>query len=353
MATDRGTEVVAVYKRMIQDARPVKTSFATPWIARNMAWVSAGHPAAFAAQGSAPMIDVTPAVPNAYPFSTMIEDCGYAQEWPADRIKVIRGTFQKLALHLGHDDAKRVSLVQLSGFKTAMLKDYEARGRTRNTVKQLLSPLKVAFKWATQNGKIDSNPAAELTVDKVKVGTRPDFTKDETVTILSAARGIDPEQRWFIWIMAATGASNKEIYNAERGDFSMQGETIVWDLRGTKAEARERTIPLPSFLAREGFWQFVQSRPGKLFTGNRIDEKCNDWLESLAITKTLYSFRHKLATVLRNPKLAIGDDLQRYYLGHSGGDVHATYGETLVDYLIEIIERVPYRYRMAASLAAF
>jgi len=28
-------------------------------------------------------------------------------------------------------------------------------------------------------------------------------------------------------------------------------------------------------------------------------------------------------------------------LGHSGGDVHATYGEMLVDYLLEIIERVP------------
>jgi len=232
-------------------------------------------------------------------------------------------------------------LVQLSGFKTAMLRDYEARGGTRNTVKQLLSPVEVAFKWAATNGKIDTNPAADLTVDNVRVGTRPDFTRDETVLILTAARERDPEQRWFTWMMAATGASNREIYSCERADFSLQGETIVWDLRGTKTDCRERTIPLPSFLAREGFWQFIQSRPGKLFTVARVDEQVNNWIKSLKIAKTVYSFRHRLATQLRNPKLAIGDDLQRYYLGHSGGDVHATYGETLVDYLIEIIERVP------------
>lgn len=337
VAVDRGTEVVAVYKRMIRDTRPIRTSFATPWIARNMAWMS-GH--AFAAQ--APMIDVTPAVPNAYPFSLMIDECAVDRSgWPADRIKVIKSTFQKLAAHIGHDDAKRVSLVQLSGFKTAMLRDYEARGGTRNTVKQLLSPVRVAFKWAATNGKIDTNPAADLTVDNVRVGTRPDFTRDETVLILTAARERDPEQRWFTWMMAATGASNREIYSCERADFSLQGETIVWDLRGTKTDCRERTIPLPSFLAREGFWQFIQSRPGKLFTVARVDEQVNNWIKSLKIAKTVYSFRHRLATQLRNPKLAIGDDLQRYYLGHSGGDVHATYGETLVDYLIEIIERVP------------
>ena len=167
VAVDRGTEVVAVYKRMIRDARPIRTSFATPWIARNMAWMSGP---AFAAQ--APVIDVTPAVPNAYPFSLMIDECAVDRSgWPADRIKVIKSTFQKLAAHIGHDDAKRVSLVQLSGFKTAMLRDYEARGGTRNTVKQLLSPVKVAFKWAATNGKIDTNPAADLTVDNVRVGT--------------------------------------------------------------------------------------------------------------------------------------------------------------------------------------
>jgi len=182
VAVDRGTEVVAVYKRMIRDARPIRTSFATPWIARNMAWMS-GH--VFAAQ--APVIDVTPAVPNAYPFSLMIDECAVDRSgWPADRIKVIKSTFQKLAAHIGHDDAKRVSLVQLSGFKTAMLRDYEARGGTRNTVKQLLSPVKVAFKWAATNGKIDTNPAADLTVDNVRVGTRPDFTRDEI--------GVDPHR---------------------------------------------------------------------------------------------------------------------------------------------------------------
>jgi len=86
-----------------------------------MAWMS-GHRAAFAAHPDAPMIDVTPAKPDSYPFSVMIDECAADRSgWPEDRIKVIRSTFQKLAEYLGHDDAKRVSLVELSSFKTKML----------------------------------------------------------------------------------------------------------------------------------------------------------------------------------------------------------------------------------------
>lgn len=283
----------------------------------------------------------------------MIDECAADLDgWPADRVKVIKSTFGKLAAHIGHDDARRVTLPELSSFKSVMLATYKARGGTRNTVKQLLSPVKVAFKWAHANGKLGEdkeNPAASLTVDNVTVGTRADMTGDETVTILTSAREIEAEQRWFVWLMAATGASNKEIYSCTRDDFSLEGATVIWALRGTKAKSRERVIPLPSYLVREGFWQFVQSRqPGqKLFTVNRVDEKVNDWIKTLrcggkTLTKTCYSLRHRLATVLRNPKLHIDPDLQRYYLGHSAsGDVHSTYGEMLTEYLVEVIERVP------------
>jgi integrase len=342
-ATDRGAAFIAGFKQMVREARPKPLP---EWQAFRPDWQFALRQIE-STNESPKLIDVTPAKPDAFSFAAMIEDCAADMLWPADRIKVIKSTFSKLAQHCGHDNAKDVTLPELSGFKTKMLKDYEARGGTRNTVKQLLSPVKVAFKWAAANGRLDSNPAATLTVDKVKVGTRPDFSAAETVLILTAAREIKAEQRWFIWLMASTGASNREIYSCERDDFRLEGETIVWDLRGTKAEARERAIPLPSYLASEGFWQFVQSRPGKLFLTKRVDEKCNDWIKTLTladgepISKTVYSFRHRLATQLRNPNLNIGDDLQRYYLGHSGGDVHSTYGETLVDYLVEIIERVP------------
>jgi integrase len=338
VATDRGAEVLAVFKHMVNDARPLRTSFATPWVARNMAWVS-GH-RMFAAHADAPMIDVTPVVPNGYPFATMIDECAADRSgWPADRIKVIKSTFAKLAEHLGHDDAKRVTLPQLSAFKTSMLRQYEAKGGTRNTVKQLLSPVKVAFKWAHVNGKLDSNPASELTVDNVRVGTREDMTAAETAAILTAARERDPEQRWFCWLMAVAGCSNKEALSCERDDFTLAGETIVWDLRGTKTDYRARTIPLHSSIAREGFWQFVQSKPGKLFTGTRLDEKTNDWIKSLQITKTVYSFRHSMKTKLRTAKVP-GDE-RNYYQGHAAADVAATYGDHLIETLRDYIELTP------------
>jgi integrase len=294
------------------------------------------------------MIDVTPAapaLPEAYTFSKLIEDCAADRSgWPPDRIKTIRSTFAKLAAHIGHDDAKRVTLPELSAFKTSMLRAYEAKGGTRNTVKQLLSPVKVAFKWALANGKIDTNPAAMLTVDNVTVGTRADMSGDEAVTILSAAREIAEEQRWFVWLMALAGCSNKEARSCERADFSMDGDTIVWDLRGTKTDYRERTIPLHSALAREGLWKFAQSKPGRLFTGNRIDEKVNDWIKTLRlgeakISKTCYSFRHAFKTKLRTAKVP-GDE-RNYYQGHAAADVAATYGEHLIETLRDYIERIP------------
>ena len=221
-----------------------------------------------------------------------------------------------------------------------MLRAYEAKGGTRNTVKQLLSPLRVAFKWALANGKIDSNPAAMLTVDNVVVGTRADMSKDETSRILWGARELDGERRWFVWLMAFVGCSNKEALSCEQGDFSMDGDTIVWDLRGTKTDYRERTIPLHSALAREGFWKFVQSKPGRLFTGNRIDEKTNGWIQNtLEIPKTVYSFRHAMKTKLRTAK--VPTDERNYYQGHSAADVAATYGEHLTETLRDYIERIP------------
>jgi integrase len=294
------------------------------------------------------MMDVTPAAPAlpvAYTFSTLIEDCAADRSgWPGERIKTIKSTFGRLAAHIGHDDAKRVTLPELSAFKTSMLRAYEAKGGTRNTVKQLLSPVKVAFKWALANGKIDSNPAAMLTVDNVTVGTRADMTGDETATILTVAREIAEEQRWFVWLMALAGCSNKEALSCERDDFSLDGDTIVWDLRGAKTDYRERKIPLHSALAREGLWQFVQSKPGRLFIGNRIDEKANDWIKTLRvgetkISKTVYSFRHAFKTKLRTAKVP-GDE-RNYYQGHAAPDVAATYGEHLTDTLRDYIERIP------------
>jgi integrase len=352
VATDRGASWIAGYREMIRNAwpqPPVWEVFRPDWFDHPQFLM---RPVGSTATVPAPMVDVTPALPAAYKFETLVDECAADRGgWPADRVKVIKSTFKKLAKFLGHDDARKVTLPELSSFKTSLLNSPRKRGGkiSRNSVKQLLSPIKVGFRWAAANGKLDSDPAATLSVENVVVGTRADMTGDETATILTSARKIADEQRWFVWLMAATGASNKELYSCISDDFSLQGETIVWALHGSKTASRERTIPLPSYVAKEGFWKFVQSRqPGqKLFT-DRVDKKVNDWIKTLPsanggkIAKTVYSLRHRLETLLRNPKLHIDPDLQRYYLGHAAsGDVHSTYGENPTPYLVEIIERVP------------
>jgi len=336
-ATDRGADTVAVFRQLIRGARP-KPLPTWELIPVNMPQFVMRQVGSTATPPE--MINVTPAAPAAYTFTTLIEDCAADRSgWPPERIKTIKSTFARLAQHIGHDDAKRVTLPELSAFKSAMLRAYEAKGGTRNTVKQLLSPVKVAFRWALANGKIDSNPAADLSVENVTVGTRPDMSGDETSRILRGARELEPERRWFIWLMATGGCSNREALSCESDDFSLDRDTIIWDLRGTKTDYRERTIPLHSALEREGFWKFVQSKPGKLFTGNRIDEKANIWIRMLEISKTVYSFRHAFKTKLRTAKVP-GDE-RNYYQGHAAADVAATYGEHLIETLRDYIERIP------------
>ena len=112
VALDRGASWLAGYRQMIRDAKPANQE----WEAFRPSWQFGFRRVGATADlpSDAPeMIDVTPAapaLPAAYTFTAMINDCAADRSgWPPERIKTITSTFGKLAAHIGHDDAKRVT----------------------------------------------------------------------------------------------------------------------------------------------------------------------------------------------------------------------------------------------------
>jgi integrase len=294
-------------------------------------------------QPEAAMVDVTP---PKLTFTAMLDEWFGESNVPEDRQRHIRTIFDKFATMLGHDDATRVDTPAVNNFKKLLLATPNVRNGkplTKNTVKQLLSPIKTAYQYAVNNGLggLKVNPARSITVEGVVVGTRDDFTKEEERTILTAARDQRKEIRWFTWLMATVGCSNKEAVCASRDDFSREGDRVIWDLKGTETDYRARAIPLHSALIAEGFEDWLNSlQPTQaLFSELRIGAKTNDWIKSLGISKTVYSFRHGMKTKLRSAMMP--SDERNYYQGHAAADVAATYGTNLATTLAVYIERIP------------
>jgi len=308
-------------------------------------WIAIGTIDAPAPAPERPMIDVTPA---RLTLSEMVEDCISERGWPDDRANHVRGIFGRLEEMLGHNDGTLVTTADIGRFKKLLLATPNKRNGaaiSRNTVKQSLSPVKVVFQHAINNGlgdgAVTDNPARSVTVEGVVVGTRDDFTKEEERTILTAARDQRNEIRWFTWLMAMSGCSNKEAVNASRDDFRREGDLLTWDIKGTKTDYRARVIPLRAALVAEGFedWLNTLQSTQALFSELRIGAKTNDWIKSLGISKTVYSFRHGMKTKLRSAMMP--SDERNYYQGHAAADVAATYGTNLATTLAVYIERLP------------
>ena len=280
-------------------------------------------------------------------FTAMLDEWFGESNVPEDRQRYIRTIFDKFAAMLGHDDATQVDTPAVNNFKKLLLATPNARNGkkklSKNTVKQTLSPIKTAYQFAVNNGLggLTVNPARSITVEGVVVGTRDDFTKEEERTILAVARDQRNEIRWFTWLMAMSGCSNKEAVNASRDDFIREGDLLIWDIKGTKTDYRARVIPLRSALIAEGFenWLDTLQPTQALFSELRIGAKTNDWIKSLGISKTVYSFRHGMKTKLRSAMMP--SDERNYYQGHAAADVAATYGTNLATTLAVYIERIP------------
>ncbi|WP_438345920.1 DUF6538 domain-containing protein [Methylorubrum populi] len=262
----------------------------------------------------------------------------------------------------------RASLSDASDWKIASLVE-----RSAKSVSNDLYAVKAIYGWAVANGKCPVNPFSGLKQPRAAVkgqrrSTKRDFTDEEAVRVLTAARDRRGYRRWVPWIACFTGARISEICQLERSDIvSSKGNhyfrmTTEYDSEGEESQISEakkakknlknhsskRFIPIHPRLIEEGFMDFVATcKDRDLFSdatpdrfGNRggnATKVISRWVrEKLGITdpriSPSHSFRHRFSTLCKN--FNVPPEMRDRLMGHSSGEASELYGE---DYWISTL----------------
>ncbi len=291
-------------------------------------------------------------------------------------IKAWKPVMVHLIDYLGHDDASRVTAVEIIEWKNLLLNEKNSGGEVRQarTIRDTyVAAAKVIFGWGSENYPELINPVSKV---KVRVPKRTilrndlGFTPDEAITILrgtlkSVPPTLTPQTtlafRWVPWLCAYTGARVNEMTQ-------LRAEDIVWIDQcwvvritpdaGSVKSGKARTVPLHSHLIEQGFIEVVKARKeGPLFyepsrslggsSGNpqykKVGERLAAWVRKLGIIDVgvapNHGWRHMFRTSARShgvPESA-ADAIQ----GHVQKSVGRQYGTFDTNTLALEIEKLP------------
>lgn len=276
----------------------------------------------------------------------------------------------RLADHVRHKDASRVTAEDIIGLKNARL----ASGVSTKTVKDSdLAGIKAVFGWGVANRLLSENPATGITVKRAKAVKLREkgFTDEEAVAILKAAynhqRGQErpktfAARRWVPWLCAYTGARVGEVAQLRKQDIRKEGEewviTITPEAGAVKSkEAREVALHphlvemgFPSFVtgAGEGHLFVTPSRSGDVLgplkgLTNRIAEATREVVKDKNVAPN-HGWRHRFKTV--GMEVGVSERVLDAICGHAPRTVGATYGEVTLKARADAIAKFP-RYEVS------
>ena len=237
-----------------------------------------------------------------------------------------------------------------------------AEGQSPKTIRDAsLVAVKSIMRWGVRNGRLDTNPAADVTIDvrrKAGQGIRG-FSDAEAATILRAAAvEEDPVRRWIPLLCAFSGARLSEACQVRAEDVARVG--VVWAVSFDAAAGplknanSERTIPLHSALIEAGFLEFARRAvSGPLFPGLPPDKfgkrggtatkRLGPWVRGLGLTderlSPSHSWRHRFKTLARRHELR--PDTVDAITGHGRRAVGDTYGEHELMTMQRELEKIP------------
>lgn len=278
-----------------------------------------------------------------------------------------RNTMKRFVNYLGHDDAGRVMVEDVIGFKDHRLAEINPRtGKpiSPKTVKDSdLAGLRAVFGWAVTNRRMAINPAVGITIKlgkKMKVRSLKGFTDSEAKALLTAARNLTrgrerpkifAAKRWVPWLCAYTGARVGEMVQLRKEDVRKEGEHWVLTITpeaGTVKTNEVREVVLHSHLVDLGFPAFVEaSADGHLFltsdakrevrgalrtTKNRITEFVRTVVTDRNVAPN-HGWRHRFKTV----GMAAG--IETRYLDAIQGHAPRTEGDDYGDVTVEVRAR--------------
>lgn len=292
--------------------------------------------------------------------------------------KVWRRHLAHFIAFLGHEDASRVTLVDVVAWKDKLLEEPSDGGKAKSvrTVRDSYLPaVRSIFRWAAGNGKIAHNPAAGVRVGgKRKPSVRDRGLKDgEAQLILAAALTPPPDRlspkrkfarRWVPWICAYTGARVNEITQLRAEDVrKVQG---IWTIHitpeaGGVKDGTARTVALHPHLLDQGFLRAVAGKSGPLFYdpslhrggsgGNpqykKVGEYLARWVREVGVSDPNvppnHGWRHRFKTQAR--LVGIDPETRDAIQGHVARTEGERYGETPVKVIWTAIKKLP-RYRV-------
>jgi integrase len=200
---------------------------------------------------------------------------------------------------VGHDDPRAVSRSHVVNWKQHLLD----LGNSPKTISgSKLAALKSVLGWAVENGHLETNPAAGVSVRRgTKVGSRMrGFERAEAAAILQAsAREKSPVYRWVPLLCAQAGARVSEICQLRVEDIREDGGIWFMDIKAEagslKTHSSERQVPLHPHVMDAGFLDFVRSkRSGPLFFDpkRRRDEAARP--QPKIVAKNVAAWVHRL-----------------------------------------------------------
>lgn len=275
---------------------------------------------------------------------------------------------------IGHDDATRIVLPDIVGWKERLLSEPNSGGRivSARTVRDTyLAVLKSIFRWAVSNGKLPLDPTLGVQVaGKRKATARDRGLTDEEAAIILAATLAPPQgrlsrersfaQRWIPWICAYTGARVNEISQL-RGEDVMRQDGI-WAIlitpeAGSVKTGVARTVPLHPHLIEQGFVAAINGIEGPLFfdparhrggkDGNpqykKVGEHLAKWVRELGVTRTTvwpdHGWRHRFKTQAR--LVGMDPETRDAIQGHAPRSEGEAYGEVPTELMFREIAKLP------------
>ncbi len=284
--------------------------------------------------------------------------------------------FKHLRKFLGHDDARRMSKVDLMSWRNELMKT-----RAAKTVSDVyLASVRTVLNWALREDRLTENVAVNVRQElpKKNAAREKGFTDAEASVILAAARSYErpakeleataAAKKWVPWLCAFTGARVTELTQLRKQDVRQEGK--LWVIRitpdaGTVKTGGYRDVPLHLQLVELGFTAFVEAAPsgplfhrntspsGALSAARTVSGRISTWLGTLKIIPTgvspSHGWRHRFKTVGR--ELQSSDRVLDAICGHVGKTAGDNYGDVTVTAKARVIFGFP-KYTLRPEAAS-
>jgi len=186
-------------------------------------------------------------------------------------------------------------------------------GRSVSHIAKLKQELDFIFETARKNGLIRANPAADVETPPGTKGTRRALTPNERGHFLKVSAG-NPQYMIFR-LMLFCGLRPSEARELRHEDITTIQGIKFFHVRGTKSNAADRLVPIPSIILDAlppGAGYICRTKTGSRFDKSAYRRAADHLRRDLNISMGCKVYRNQLV-----PPLPLAPDFVPYFLRHT------------------------------------